>query len=66
MVAWLIYVGMVVAGFSLYLLFTQPQNFFHYAEIVIVALGRILILLFTGIFKILEALVKFIMRLFKR
>jgi hypothetical protein len=58
--------GLLFAVFYIYLLFTQPQNALHYAEVVFTALFKIIAGIFYVVYKVLEALVRLIARLFKR
>jgi hypothetical protein len=57
---------MLFAVFYVYLLFTQPQNALHYAEVMFTAIFKIISGIFYVVYKVLEALVKLIARLFKR
>jgi len=52
--------------FFIYLLFTQPQNALHYAEVFFRAIFKLISALFLGIYRVLEALTRAIASLFKR
>jgi len=52
--------------FYIYLLFTQPQNALHYAEVFFRAIFKLVSVLLLGIYRVLEALTKAIAGLFKR
>lgn len=57
MIKYFIYAAVLLGAFSIYLLFTQPQNFFYYAERIITVLFKIIIAIFKLIFKFFEGII---------
>jgi hypothetical protein len=63
---WLILILLLVGGFSIYLLFTQPQNFLYYAEIFFRAIFIVISFLARIIIKFIVVIFNFIKSLFGR
>jgi len=62
----LLYGGALLVVFYIYLLFTQPQNALYYVSIFFTAVFRVIMKIFYVVYKVLEALINFIVRLFKK
>jgi cell shape-determining protein MreC len=61
-----LYAAIILAGFFVYLLFTQPQNAMYYLERIVTVIAKIFYGIVLVLYKIVEGIVNFFINLFRR